>query len=359
MNLPKLLLLLASVSSGTLSQVLMNSDGHGAYEKIRGSGYDLELPDCVHPVRHITDVWDHDLRKNVFAFTLHKEIDNDRCKNFDRQRCEITSDTISSPESLRGTMGEVHWYRWKFKLDRGFQPSPNFYHIHQIKAGNGPEAGAPIITITPRHGDPEILQIIFSAPRGQAGSGPVLEVPLAPFKGEWVEALERVTFTEHGTISLVLRRVSDDSLLLSYEDSDIALWRPGATWNKPKFGIYRSLRSIDFLRDETVLFADILVSEGEVKLPPPPENVTGKLTSPGVVRLHWTPGNTATESFRVDRSLDGRTWQFLGTAAGNEKAYSDTLESTSFTNYYRVRAENAAGNSGHSAVVLLSTRESE
>ncbi|HEX9615430.1 MAG TPA: hypothetical protein VGA55_07975 [Bacteroidota bacterium] len=256
-----MVILLASVPVSGMSQLLMNADGKGAYEKIRASEFDLELPDCIHPVRHITEKWDDELAKQVFAFTLHREIDNDRCKNFDRQRCEITSDTIVSPESLRGTKGEIHLYRWKFKLDIGFQPTPNFYHIHQIKAGNGPEAGAPIVTLTPRHGDPEIMQVIYSAPKGQKGSGPVLEVPLAPFKGEWMEAVERVRYDDHGSISLVVKRVRDDSLLLIYENSDLALWRPGATWNKPKFGLYRSLRSPGFLRDETVLFADIFISE--------------------------------------------------------------------------------------------------
>ena len=249
-----------------VTEISVTANGKGdAYRQLAPTGYVTEVPDCKHPVPHITEQWDDELRKHVFAFTLHKDVDDDRCKNIDRQRCEITTDTIGTPAFMRGSKGGVHTYRWKFKLDAGFQPSPNFCHIHQLKAGNGPEAGAPIITITPRHGTPDKLQIIFSAPRGQKGGGVVKEVDLAPFKGTWVEAYERVRYDDHGSIELVLTRISDGAVLLTYSNDDIALWRPGATWVKPKYGLYRSLNSISYLRDETVLFADIYLADGEVK----------------------------------------------------------------------------------------------
>ena len=252
----------AIASSLGRSQILLTADSSGdAYTRIRSFGYVLELPDCIHPVRHITEQWDKDLNEYVFAFTLHRDIDNDRCKNFDRQRCEITSDTTASPATMRGEPGETHIYRWKFKLDAGFQASPNFCHIHQIKAGNGPQAGAPIFTITPRFDSPDKLQLIYTAPRHEPGSGILTEVDLAPFKGTWVEASERVYFDVHGSFDLSIRRVGDNSLLLHYSNSDIDTWRPGATWTKPKWGLYRSLRAISSLRDETVLFADIYLEE--------------------------------------------------------------------------------------------------
>ncbi|HTR80985.1 MAG TPA: fibronectin type III domain-containing protein [Bacteroidota bacterium] len=344
-------LLLAFVSCATAqSQIFMGADSTGdAYKRITSMGYILELPDCIHPVRHITEQWDGGLKEHVFAFTLHKDIDNDRCKNFDRQRCEITTDTLASPATMRGELGETHTYRWKFKLDSGFQASPMFCHIHQIKAGNGPQAGAPIITITPRYGTPDKLQVIYTAPKGEQGSGVVAEVDLAPFKGTWVEAIERVKYEAHGSIDLTLRRVSDDSLMLHYSNPDIILWRPGATWNKPKWGLYRSLKALPYLRDESVLFADIYLAEGET-LPAPPVPTALRVASPSssVVHLSWSCDSVKAGQFRVERSMDGNRWSFLGMAKGEVRSYDDTNIGNQFLCYYRIRSENAGGNSAYS-----------
>src|SRR5690606_33958160 len=45
---------------------------------------------------------------------------------------------------------------------------------------------------------------------------------------------------------------------------DIALWRPGTEYNRPKFGLYRSLLDRDSLRDEVVRIADICITENGV-----------------------------------------------------------------------------------------------
>jgi hypothetical protein len=352
------LLMLSSVS---MSQVFMDADSAGdAYRRIQSMGYVIEIPDCKHPVRHITEQQDNQLKKYVFAFTLHKDIDDDRCKNFDRQRCEMTTDTIGTPDFMRGSKGGTHTYRWKFKLDAGFQPSPNFCHIHQLKAGNGPEAGAPIITITPRYGTPDKLQVIFSAPRGQTGSGPVKEVDLAPFKGTWIEAYERVKYDDHGTIDLVLRRVSDDSLLLSYRNDDIATWRPGSTWTKPKFGLYRSLRSPEYLRDETVLFADFYLAEGTtVVSPSAPSDLSASARSATQIDLHWSSDALHEGQFRIDRSTDEIHWSYLATTGGSTRSYSDTSLAASTSYHYRVRAENTFGNSDYCAAVTVEALKSK
>ena len=68
--------------------------GHGrrAWQYLRASrieGFGLETPDCGHNVRHVREVFDSALGKNVFAFDAHRDLDNDRCTNFDRQRMEV------------------------------------------------------------------------------------------------------------------------------------------------------------------------------------------------------------------------------------------------------------------------------
>jgi hypothetical protein len=256
------LLLLA----GTVpAQITLQANGPGStYELIDaqfGSGGSSEVPDCGHTSfgRHITETFDNDLGKNVFVFHIHADIDNDRCSTFDRQRNEIKGGN-GSPAGLKHTQGETAYTRWKFKLDAGFIPSSRFTHIMQIKALDG-DAGAPLMTLTPRAGSPQKMEVIHSAGEGSGSQGKIAEVDLAPFKGTWVEAYMEYRNSEgsSGTFSLVIKRVSDGATLLSVSRTGIDMWRTGASFNRPKWGIYRGLD--DVLRDEQVRFADFCISE--------------------------------------------------------------------------------------------------
>ncbi|MDR2956499.1 MAG: polysaccharide lyase [Prevotella sp.] len=234
----------------------MNADGKtDTYELIKSFGYGVEVPDCGHSVHHITQQYDEELNKWVFVFTLHKDLDDDRCGAKDRQRTEIKT-FGPSPDSMKGHRGKTHQYKWKFKLDKDFQPSPNFCHIHQIKADSGPNAGAPIVTLTPRlKGDKEVLQLNVVSEENK--STILAEVDLALFKGVWVEVSEIITYDRQGKIEMEIKRVSDKNVLLCGKADDVDLWRDGARFNRPKYGVYRSLRSLEYLRDESILYADI------------------------------------------------------------------------------------------------------
>jgi len=243
------------------------ADGPGdTYELINSvlGGDAAEDPDCAHPSfgRHIREEFDSALNKNVFVFTLHVSPDNDRCNgSTDRQRNEIKT-YGPSPDSLKGGLNETVTYRWKFRLDAGFQPSLSFTHIHQIKAGDGND-GAPIITITPRAGNPEKLEIIHTGNTSSTSLGKVKTVDLAPFKGTWVEVTEKLTYKTSGSYEIMIKRTSDGTTLLAYSNNNIDLWRDGTTFCRPKWGIYRSLNNISYLRDEEVKFADFCIAEGE------------------------------------------------------------------------------------------------
>jgi hypothetical protein len=256
------LLALPALSWG---QVLMVADGPGnTYELIQGKGYGLETPDCGHNVRHIEETLDNVLGKNVFVFTIHKDLDDDRCGATDRQRLEIKTGA-GNPANMTGEHGQTHTYRWKFKLDAAFQPSPNFCHIHQIKAQGGSDEGAPIITITPRAGNPEIMEVIHV--RSGGGSSRLVSANLSLFKGVWVEAYEKVVYSDNGSIDLTLRNVATGAVLLTARNTNLDMWRDGANLNRPKYGIYRSLNSPSYLRDESVRFADFCLGEGSVDCP--------------------------------------------------------------------------------------------
>jgi hypothetical protein len=57
-------------------------------------------------------------------------------------------------------------------------------------------------------------------------------------------------------------RVSDGEVLLHWSHNNHDMWRAGAGFNRPKWGIYRSLNNVNALRDETVLFNDFCIAEG-------------------------------------------------------------------------------------------------
>lgn len=166
----------------------------------------VETPDCRHPAfgPHITQAADAALGKSVFVFHAHVTPDDDRCGATDRQRVEIKT-YGPSPDYLKAFPGDTTTYRWRFRLDEGFRPSPNFTHVHQLEAGDGDD-DAPIVTLTPRAGTPERMQLIHVGSTG--ASTTVVSADLAPFRGAWVEAHERVTWGAHGTYSIEVRRLS-------------------------------------------------------------------------------------------------------------------------------------------------------
>jgi hypothetical protein len=240
--------------------VTLSADGAGnTYELIESKKFGLDIPDCRHKVRHIREVFDAELHEWVFAFDIHRNLDDDRCGATDRQRVEIKTSPAGTPEQQH-TRGETAHYRWKFKLPAGFQPSPSFTHIHQVKAENGDD-DAPILTISARAGSQDMLEVIYTAPQGQSGSGVQARTPLAPFIDTWVEAYVRILNQDTGSLEVVLKRLSDGKTLLSWTSGTLDTWRVGASYNRGKWGIYRSLNNAAYLRDETVLFADWCVSE--------------------------------------------------------------------------------------------------
>ncbi len=245
------------------AQVTLAADGHtDPYTQVkRALGAPVESPDCSHPAfgPHITEVMDETLKHYVFVFNIHVEPDNDRCQNFDRQRLEIKTEG-SSPDYVKGFLNDSVTYRWLFQLPQGFQPSTNFTHIHQIKAFDG-DAGAPVITLTPRRGSPNKLQLLHINSSGHTTQ--LAETDLQPFLGEWVQAYERITYGSRGTYSIVILRLRDGASLLTYASSDLDLWRNKTTIMRPKWGIYRSLKDKAELRDEQVRFGGFCLSKGK------------------------------------------------------------------------------------------------
>jgi hypothetical protein len=221
-----------------------------------------ETPDCAHPSfgPHITQPFDTTLKRDVFAFSIHVTPDNDGCSNFDRQRNEIKT-FDPSPEYLKGRNGETVTYSWNFKLDKDFKPSKSFTHIHQIKAKGGDD-GSPVITIIPRFGtSANKLELIHIDSAGTTTK--VKIVDLAPFLGQWVHVKEKLTYGSNGQYSIQISTLgTSKATLFEYSNNKLDLWRNGAEYMRPKWGIYRSLNDKANMRDEIVYFDSFCLAKG-------------------------------------------------------------------------------------------------
>jgi hypothetical protein len=383
---------LCSINSS--AQVTVTADGPGnTYELIESKGFGLETPDCGHAVRHVREIFDSALGKNVFAFDIHRDLDNDRCVNFDRQRMEVkTGPGDANQDILQHAFGETAYYRWKFKLPSGFQASSNFTHIFQIKADSGSDAGAPLVTITPRAGNPDVLQIIWTPPSGQSGGGVKAQADLSLFRNVWVEAFVQYKSADSGNVQLSIKRLSDGATLVSWNSGTVDTWRDGNNFNRGKWGIYRSLNSISQLRDETVLFADWCVSEtgasqcpsaigGAIRIQA--ENMTmtnyavdnfegedcaqATSTTLGNVRANYTgPSGTHDITVRYHDENDGQstfTLRVAGAVVGSWTANVDdhtwktrTFTGVSVANGAEIRVEAARNQGEHARIDYVEIR---
>ncbi|MGX5819288.1 discoidin domain-containing protein [Chitinophaga lutea] len=287
------ILLCAALSAQAQSNAVANGPG-STYELLEAAGYNVESPDCGHAVRHIAEVMDNTLGKYVFAFTLHRDLDDDRCGATDRQRIELRG----NGSHQQGTQGSTTHWRWKFKLDANFQESPNFTHIMQLKAyGNGHGSGSPILHLTPRYDNKMEL--------GHPGSGGVkATADLNLFRGVWVEAYVKIKHDDAGTLQVVIKRLSDGVTLLSYSSNNIDMWEDGAGYGAPKFGFYRSLTSPSYLRDETIYLADICVAKSATDLCPTDVNnnvaPTVSLTAPAPNATFTAPASITVSANAAD-----------------------------------------------------------
>lgn len=358
----------------SFSQVLLKADPTvDTYEQVRSKGLKLEVPDCMHPVKHVSKVWDDQLKEYVFVFDSHVNIDNDRCRGLDRIRTELTVTDSLPPPYLGAHDGDTFTYTWKFKLDQNFIANPSFCHIHQIKAVGGSDQGAPIITLTTRAGTPEKLQLIFTPPKGGSGEGILKETNLAQFKGIWIEATEKVTYNSNGQFSIVLKSVNNNDTLFSYHNNNIALSRSGAYFYRPKVGIYRSLRNKSEIRDESAFFNDFCIVKGTMPCtgkqnyniaPIAPVKPAASSLSDSSIIVQWYDNSFNEDHFRIERSINGADWSLATfVTSGWERwkpqtqilRYVDSSLSPGIEYYYRIRSENLYGNSAYSDIVIVST----
>lgn len=299
--------------------LVADGSSSGTYSLINNCGYEYETPDVSRdhassPFQHIQQEWDNTLGKNVFAFYIHADIDDDRglANVTDRQRNEIKTGP-NSPASLIAQEGQRMVSTWKFKLPAGFQTTTKFSHIHQLKGIDNStgtaDVGLPLITFTcySKSNGSQVLRLRYNN-RNDASTVTLAEAPLSNFLGQWVEVVEMVKYGASGSYQLTIRRLADSQILLSYQNDNLDMWRTDCAGLRPKWGIYRYIgenRSWEYLlRDEKLLYADFYV----LKVDP-----AGNISMPGAGAV---PDVTAITSLDKDGSGSPNNAQSVYTLDG-------------------------------------------
>jgi hypothetical protein len=304
---------------------------------------------------HVTQAADAELGQNVFEFHSHIDDDNDRCVTFDRVRMEIKGGPSGQTDpDLEHDFGVTSYYRWQFRLPTDFVGANTFCHLFQLKAQGGTDSGFPVLTLTARADRVEFRH--DAGDENTAGDqGSVASSPLSNFQGKWVEVAMEILHENVGSISMTVNDVATGTLLMSYANANIDLFRGNngeGVINRPKWGIYRSLNASASppLKDEIVRFANFCSSETSADLCPSllpmtgtPDAVTDALPVDGAdfvplsMPIVWTASTGAT-SYNV----------YFGTTSTpglvqtvSAPAYSPTL-AVGVTYYYQIGAVSGA-----------------
>lgn len=204
----------------------------------------------------ISEIFDNDLQKYVFSFHIEMEDIDCATGESDRQRLEVKTYNLSS-DNLKGAQGETHFYRWKLQLPEGFGVSTSFSHIFQIKPVGGEDA-MPLISFTARKANPNRLEVLYAA---TSEAQRIAEIPLSQLLGKWVDVQVIAHYASVGSFEITINEIPSNTQLLHLVNNALDMWREGTEFNRPKWGIYRSLDNKQDLKAETLLYDDFCIGE--------------------------------------------------------------------------------------------------
>lgn len=173
--------------------------------------------------------------------------DQGKATTSDRQRAEVKG---LGPHQKPGDTFE---YGTTFRVDPDFRGTNRFCHIFQLKATDG-DNGAPLVTLSMLDGVGHAALRSWEMPDGTR-----VDVPFDFKPGEWTSVKIRIKTTP--------ATGHDGELKLSvnggefHGQTDIALFRPGATDYRPKWGLYRGIA--DTLHDDWIEHKDITAKKIE------------------------------------------------------------------------------------------------
>jgi len=113
----------------------------------------------------------------------------------------------------------------------------------------------PIFTLTAKKGKINKLNLVHDNKTILASAD------LSEFENEWVIVNQVIKVGTQGSYSINIKRLKDNKELISYNNENILTIRGDNEFIRPKWGIYRSLKKVEDLRDETLWFADFSITE--------------------------------------------------------------------------------------------------
>ncbi|MEZ9785699.1 heparin lyase I family protein [Vibrio breoganii] len=276
-----------------ISSTELNSDGpegmetYDLIESVLGRGA-IEAPDLYSNNdpdggRHIVEEYD-EVIGNHFKFIMHFE-DGDRDKGrVDRQRNEIKA-YDKSPDKLKGYLGKTFEYSWKFKIGDDLKVTKKFTHLFQLKAvaeKNSEDfviTSSPILTLTANvrsnQSGLEVRHVHYNNNRTGTVNNTLVHTTKIDnvdwnrdIAGQWIEAFVRVNYSESGSLYMTLTPLGESKPMIEITENNIETWRSGldgrdGNFVRPKWGIYRSLKSEELLNQDQdeVYFADFKIRE--------------------------------------------------------------------------------------------------
>lgn len=224
----------------------------------------IEAPDLYpndhHQVKHLYEDYDH-VVGNHWAMTLHRDLDGNKGVFKGRQRNEIKV-YGHSPEGLKGYEHSTFNYTWKMKINSEMEVSRRFTHFFQLKPKGGDD-GTPTFTLTgaERKGN-DVLEIRYQVPTAEKQI--LASLDWTKIRGQWLTISLTAHYANHGFLALTISPVSDAKPLVALSIDDIDLWigERSDHYQRPKWGIVRSIEDKDNLRadEEIVRFADLKIT---------------------------------------------------------------------------------------------------
>ncbi|PIQ75491.1 MAG: hypothetical protein COV84_00985 [Candidatus Portnoybacteria bacterium CG11_big_fil_rev_8_21_14_0_20_40_15] len=83
-------------------------------------------------------------------------------------------------------------------------------------------------------------------------------------------------------------------------------------------------------------------------LPAAPSNAAASISSCSQINVSWQDNSNNEDGFKIERKTDATSWTQIATVGANITSYPDSGLAENTKYYYRVRADNANGDSGYS-----------
>ena len=229
-------------------------DGMNAFEALEDDrrGSHPEAQPHIRPVR------------NAYRFDSHV-VDRDGA---DRMRNEVRGMRTHDGRKLEIGKDEIWRISYQMYIPDTLDATTNFTHIWQLKVS---DVGTPVaqLSLQTHDGVPKIEARYWDLPTNAVH--PFATTDLAPLQNKWISTTLEFASADDGYLRWILR--DGRHTLVDQRVDHVDLWFTGEQYNRPKWGVYRSLASPG-LQDTYLLVRDLKAwqygrGRPPVALPPP------------------------------------------------------------------------------------------